>query len=698
MVRSVSKLRLTALVAGSMLVAFLAPAAAQAGWSASQPVAGTGPDTTSTRIAGNTQSRPLVVWTKPVLGISTVQATHLNEDGTSGPVLTLSAPLQNAVSPVVAVSPNGTAAVAWISTGGTNQVVQSVTVSQSDQVSAVGNRSEPGPAGQDAAAPRVAIKDDGTMAVTWRKFNGAFWAVQARVVTAAGTATPIQTFNGIHFQNTDFPDVTALNDGNFQLIWGVGTGALGNVGTVALAADGTVPSEPAYIFPTTTLNEEGASVPAGVTGAPGNAKLAGFVNGPLVLVWIRDIAVDPEQPSGPAVRSVEASGISNGVTAALTTRISSTAFDVSQLSLARSATRVNTNSAGVPTTVGGDTSLAAWTTEVAGNRQIQASRILPGGRGGVLMTFPGDVGTGGFPEPALSTRNFGTVAWTESTANPAVYEATAGRISPGGVPSSVQSLTNGSLTSTEGPRIAMGPGGVPTVAFDATDGGNLNSNFSRFTDPGSLAVSPSVLAFGSQLLNVKTNSRAVFLTSGGSTDNQVQGVDISGPDASQFLLTGGSDCIPVIAPSATCSIGFSFKPTSAGTKNATVTLQTETGGYSADLKGYGSARTRVSLKVKPRNRAQRRGKSRALTASMKNFGGIVANNVRLCAYGNKRVIRPKKRCVRISSIGVGKTVKRKFNLRLNGRAKKGKKYAVNFRMKAGNANNRRASARLRLKR
>ncbi|MGK2933214.1 MAG: hypothetical protein ACSLFD_10690 [Solirubrobacterales bacterium] len=686
-------MRLTALVAGTMLATCLAPAAAQAGWSANQPVTGTGPDTTNTRIAGNTGSNPLVVWTKPILGINTVQAAHLKEDGTSGPVLTLSAPLQNAVSPVVAVSPNGTAAVAWVSTSGTSNVVQSVTVNQSDQVGTVGNRSEPGPAGQDAAGPRVAIKDDGSMAVTWRKFNGAFWTVQARVVSAAGVATPIQTFNGIHFQDTDFPDVAMVADGNFQLAWGVGTGALGNVATIGLSADGTtLLPEPTYVFPTTALDDQGVSAPAGVTGAPANARLTGFTSGPIVLAWIRDIAVDPAEPAGPAVRSVESSGISNGILAALTTRISSTAFDVSQLSLARAATRLDGG-----TTLGGNASLAAWTTEVPGNRQIQASRILPGGRGGILSTFPGDVGSQGFPEPALSTLNFGTVAWTESTADPAVNEAVAGRLSAGGIPSSVQSLTTGSLTSTQAPRIAMGPQGVPTVAFDAVEGGNLNSNFSRFTDPGNVAVSPSVLAFGSQILNKKSPSRAVFLTSGGSTGNEVFGVNLSGPNASQFVLTGGSNCVPVIAPSDTCSIGFNFKPVSAGNKNATVTLQTESGNFFADLKGFGSARTRVSLSVKPTNRAQRRGKAGKLTASMKNTGGLVANNVRLCANGNKRVIRPKKRCLTINSIRVGQTVKRTFRARLNGRAKKGKKYAVNFQMKAGNANSRRASARLRLK-
>ena len=111
-----------------MVAACLAPMAAHAGWTPSQPVVGSAPDATNTRIAGDTDVRPLVVWTKSILGFDVVQATRLNEDGTPGPILTLSNLLENAESPVVEVSRNGTAAVAWLSTSGVNDVVQSVTV------------------------------------------------------------------------------------------------------------------------------------------------------------------------------------------------------------------------------------------------------------------------------------------------------------------------------------------------------------------------------------------------------------------------------------------------------------------------------------------------------------------------------------------------------------------------------------------
>ncbi len=688
--RSVSKLRLTVLVAGSMLAVCLAPAAAQAGWTPSQPVIGTGPDTTNTRIAGNTGSQPLVVWTRPVLGLSTVQAARLNDDGTSGPVLTLSSPLQNAESPVVSVSPNGTAAVAWVVTSGVNKVVQSVTVSTSNVVSAVGNRSEAGPLGQDATGPRVAIKDDGTMAVTWRKFNGTTFDVQARVVTAAGTATDIRTFPGIFFQNTDFPDVAALPDGTFRLLWGVGTGPLGNVATNTLSADGTAPAEPTYVFPTTELSEEGETVFTGAPGAPAGARLVPFTNGATVFGWLRDIPVDPEVP-GSAVRSVEGGGVSSLGAVTGTSRVSSTAFDVSQFSLAQSATQAGTAN-------GGNSAIGAWTTEVPGNRQIQASRLKPGGLAGSPATLSGDVGTEGFPEPALSLQNWGTVAWFESTGNPGITTAKVGRVSPGGLqPTPVQDLTTGSLTSTDNPQVVMGADDVPTVAFDAVDGATLNSNFARFSDPGGAAVSPSVLVFNSQILNVKTKSRAVFLTSNGSTANRVQGVSVTGPSASQFPLKGGSDCVPVIQPGTTCSVGLNFRPTSAGSKNATVTLQTDSGPISAGIKGFGLARTRVSFKVKPKNRAQRRGKVKKVTAKLNNFGGIAAKGVKICAYGDKGFVRPKKRCIKVGSVAAGKTVKRSFGLRLTGRAKKGKKYAVNFRLKSGNANKRRETVRLRLK-
>lgn len=680
-----------------MLVACLLPTLAQAGWTSPLPVNGTGPDTTGTQIAGNPDSAPLVVWTKPILGINTVQAAHLGDNGTTGPVLTLSSAGQNAENPVVSMSPNGNAVVAWVWTNGVNDVIQSVTVTQSDEVGAVADRSAVGPAGEDAAAPRVAILDDRTSAITWRKFNGTKFIVQARVVNSSGTAFDIRDIEALYDQNTDFPDIAAISDGTFKVVWAEGTGDFGNVGTQGVNADGSMPLPPTYAFPTTAFID-GVTVDSGVTGEPSGARIVGFTtDGNSAIGWLRDIPTDPEVPST-AVRSVESTGFS-GIILGTPTRLSPDTHDVSQFSLAKSATQMGTNDEGVQTLLGGNLAIASWTTEDPGNRKVEVRKLTQSGGLGITAVVSGAVGTEGFPQAALSLQNWATVTWFESTGNPLVDNAKASRLTPGGLVSGpVENFTTGSLTSTSNPGVAAGANGVPSVVFDATDNGNLlDTQVSVFSDPGLPTISPADLAFGGHILNIKTKTRSVFLLSTGSTSNFVQNIGITGADASEFTLAGASDCSPSISPGELCSIGVNFTPTSKGSKTAQLTVQTEGGPVVADITGNGINRTRVSLGVKPKNIATRKGKTKKVTATVTNSGGLQATGVKVCAYGNKRTIRPKKKCQTIGALAVGQTVKRKFSLRLNSKAKKGKKYTVNFQMKSNNANSRRASSKLKAK-
>jgi hypothetical protein len=683
-------------VAGTLLVAFILPTAAQAGWSSTATVAGTGPDTTNTRIAGNPDSEALVVWTKPILGVSTVQAARLKADGTAGPVMNLSAAGKNAESPSVSVSPNGTAAVSWLWTNGVNDVVEAVSVSTAGTVGPVVDLSAVGPAGQDAAGPRTAIKDDGTMAVTWRKYNGALYSVQGRVVTSQGTPTTLQDFPALYGQNTDFPDISAANDGTFRLIWAEGTGALGNVGTSTLSADGSIPAIPVtYLFPSGP-----AEAPLGVTGEPSGAKVVSFQNGNAVYGWLRDIPTDPAVPAS-AIRSVEGAGLPSPlvpdtpVFPTTPVRVSPTTHAVSQFTLAVSP--YISPQDGEEEGRGGNAALGGWTTEVPGNRQIEIRRMIPTGGLGGSRIVSGNVGTKGFPTVALSTQNWSTAAWYESTANPLVTTVKANRMSPTGLlPDPITNL-NGSLSSASSPEVYAGAKGVPTVAFDGADGANLNSSFSRFTDPGTILISPSKVEFGSHNLNKKSRSRFVYLTSAGSTSNEIQSVGITGANASEFKVVGGSACIPEIAPGQTCSVGIAFRPTSKGSKKAQVAIQTETGTDIANLSGYGAARTSLGLKIKPKNRKVRRGKSFKVSTSISNLGGLQAKGLKLCFNARKRTFRPKQKCKTLSGLAVGKTRKVSVRIHLKNAAKKGTAYPVNFKLTSSNADGRRKTINIRAK-
>jgi hypothetical protein len=55
----------------------------------------------------------------------------------------------------------------------------------------------------------------------------------------------------------------------------------------------------------------------------------------------------------------------------------------------------------------------------------------------------------------------------------------------------------------------------------------------------------------------------------------ISGINLGGKNANQFVKT--QTCGSTLAPNANCTVSISFKPTSAGTKTATLTV-TPSGG------------------------------------------------------------------------------------------------------------------------
>lgn len=65
-------------------------------------------------------------------------------------------------------------------------------------------------------------------------------------------------------------------------------------------------------------------------------------------------------------------------------------------------------------------------------------------------------------------------------------------------------------------------------------------------------------------------------------------VAFMGPDAAHFMITGDSCYMQNLAMGATCTVNVLFKPTAAGMRGASVTLNSPTlGSVSADLEGVG---------------------------------------------------------------------------------------------------------------
>ena len=105
------------------------------------------------------------------------------------PVVDLSAPLQHAGAPQVAVAPDGTTTVAWYRSNGTNFIIQAATRAPGGSFSTPVDLSAPL---QHAGTPQVAVAPDGTTTVVWYRSNGANNIVQS-ILTAnppAGRSAP----------------------------------------------------------------------------------------------------------------------------------------------------------------------------------------------------------------------------------------------------------------------------------------------------------------------------------------------------------------------------------------------------------------------------------------------------------------------------------------------------------------------------
>jgi CubicO group peptidase (beta-lactamase class C family) len=123
----------------------------------------------------------------------------------------------------------------------------------------------------------------------------------------------------------------------------------------------------------------------------------------------------------------------------------------------------------------------------------------------------------------------------------------------------------------EGTVLSQSPAPGQTVnggyAVDITVSGGGGPSFS---------VLPSSLDFGAQALNTTSAVTSVVVENSGLGDLGPWQVSLTGVDAGQFVQTDA--CPPILSPGNQCVIDVSFRPTSAGTKSATLVVGTELAG------------------------------------------------------------------------------------------------------------------------
>lgn len=664
-------LRITAILVG-VVALLVVPGASGATWSAPQSISGLGTNVSQIQIAGTSNGSSLVVWKRDLAGFDVVQGTRVAINGTAGPVMNLSALTLQATDPVVAVRDDGSAMVAWLNTSATDDTVQSVSIGADNTVGAITTRSTVGPPGQPASDISIALGDDGTSGMSWRKFNGANWIVQGLKVGVDGAGGTIHDLSTAGVDSGE-PDIAYKAAGTYRAAWPQGTGAEGNVGSVLIDAADAV--SPLYLALSVSASNGTGGNPQDVQVSYGNDNTPN-------LAWVRDRTDDPNgtpyvnraaELVRPFLQGNELQPAAPSTAVAMTPTVRGVPYNVDQFEMF--------------TPIGAQP-MMVWRHDFGdGTYRIESGRVMNNGPYQSWANATGIIPDVSEPVIVGNARNTAVVGWAQPGASNSAWSRFSN--------SSFDAHTQTGFDNVNEVGFAQSNSGVTLAVMAVTSLGTTDARVSTFSSPG-VAVDPSQHNFGKVNIGV-TSQRSIVVRSTGQTPTSVTGVDLGGANPSQFQLFNQSSCIREIDSQSQCTFNIRFIPQSAGSKSATVTVHTPLGDRVTQLVGTGGTGTRLKLTAKPRNRAVRRGKVVPIRVTVRNIGGVAANNTRLCANLNRRVLKLNRRCVQIGSFDVSARRQITFRVRVTWRAKKGRKYPVKFRLRSGNSIERVIVSRLRRK-
>jgi Abnormal spindle-like microcephaly-assoc'd, ASPM-SPD-2-Hydin/Cep192 domain 4/HYDIN/CFA65/VesB-like, Ig-like domain len=117
---------------------------------------------------------------------------------------------------------------------------------------------------------------------------------------------------------------------------------------------------------------------------------------------------------------------------------------------------------------------------------------------------------------------------------------------------------------------------------------------------GELSASPSTLDFGSVTIGTTSSARSFTVTNDGSLPTTIGTVLVSGGEASEFPLAGGTCAGATLAAGGTCTVSVSFKPGGTGERAASMDVAGSGGAaVSVALAGTGANPPRPALAASP---------------------------------------------------------------------------------------------------
>lgn len=166
------------------------------------------------RLAVEPDGDAIAVWRRDLEGYSVIQSRRRSAGGSLGQVRTLSPTSASSFTPRVAVTPAGTATVAWVVVTPEGRVVQARALAPDGTLSAVQALSEPH---ESVGSVELTVSDAGTAVVAWSPYTGGVSSLVSRARSAGGVLGPLQT---VVEEHAGFPAVAGNAAGRTVYLWG----------------------------------------------------------------------------------------------------------------------------------------------------------------------------------------------------------------------------------------------------------------------------------------------------------------------------------------------------------------------------------------------------------------------------------------------------------------------------------------------
>ena len=130
--------------------------------------------------------------------------------------------------------------------------------------------------------------------------------------------------------------------------------------------------------------------------------------------------------------------------------------------------------------------------------------------------------------------------------------------------------------------------GTPVRTAMFTDKFTVQGKLAPGAAPVAWLSVPSTADAGSRLLGGTTTTKTVTVANSGAGTLTLQGITLGGDNAGDFALDT-SACGATLAPAQACNLSYTFTPSAAGTRSATVTVASNVGSQTIALTGTGAA-------------------------------------------------------------------------------------------------------------